>query len=224
MAIYAESLPQTQQHAGGDHRAAKENKNGSASYQSGLSAEDQESSLMNLSNTPINVGTNDQEVQIIKKCGNSTSSKYSSNRCRSAIRSSSSFDSTKIMINVFCKGNQVRQQERQMLRQKSMKHKGDPSAKSSVFNSNEKISSISFDSFSQYNNGQLGALYDNNQAYYNQFEDSARNADDRQAVQQDSLLVGQHIQTGYCGFEIFENYSDSLEIMEIQQILSLIHI
>ena len=97
-----------------------------------------------------------------------------------------------------------------------MKHKGDPSAKSSVFNSNEKIRSISFDSFSQYNNGQLGTLYDNNQAYYSQFEDQARNADDRQAVQQDSLLVGQHIQAGYCGFEIFENYSDSLEIMEIQ--------
>lgn len=63
---------------------------------------------MNLSNTPINFGTNDQEVQIIKKCGNSTSSKYSSHRCRSAIRSSSSFDSTKIMINVFYKGNQIR--------------------------------------------------------------------------------------------------------------------
>lgn len=30
--------------------------------------------------------------------------------------------------------------------------------------------------------------------------------------------MGQHIQNGYCGFEIFENYSDSLEIMEIQQI------
>lgn len=86
------------------------------------------------------------------------------------------------MINVFCKGNQVRQQERQMLRQKSMKHRGDPSAKSSVFNSNEKISSISFDSFSQYNNGQLGALYDSHQGYYHQFEDSARNTDDRQAA------------------------------------------
>lgn len=96
-----------------------------------------------------------------------------------------------------------------------MKHKNDPSAKSSAFNSNEKISSISFDSFSQYNNGHLVNFYDNNQNYHHQFEDSVR-AEDRQALQQDSLVVGQHIQNGYCGFEIFENYSDSLEIMETQ--------
>ena len=31
-------------------------------------------------------------------------------------------------------------------------------------------------------------------------------------------MVGQHIQSGCCGFEIFENYSDSLDIMETQQI------
>jgi hypothetical protein len=31
-------------------------------------------------------------------------------------------------------------------------------------------------------------------------------------------MVGQHIQNGYCGFEIFENYSDSLDIMETQQV------
>ena len=43
-----------------------------------------------------------------------------------------------------------------------MKHKNDPSTKSSAFNSNEKISSISFDSFSQYNNGHLVNFYDNN--------------------------------------------------------------
>ena len=99
-----------------------------------------------------------------------------------------------------------------------MKHKNEPSAKSSVFNSNEKISSISFDSISQYNNGHLVNFYDGNQNYYHQFEDPVRNAEDGQAMQQDSLVVGQHIQNGCCGFEIFENYSDSLDIMETQQI------
>lgn len=70
------------------------------------------SSLMNLSNTPINFGTNDQEVQLVKKCGNSSSSRSSddsirkvggagntSSRCKSVIRSSksSSFDSARLM-------------------------------------------------------------------------------------------------------------------------------
>lgn len=98
---------------------------------------------MNLSNTPINVGTNDQEVQIIKKYGNSTSSKYSSKRCRSAVRSSSSFDSTKVMITALYKGNQLRQRS-------TLKHRrhDQQSAKSSVFHSTEKVSSITFDSFS----------------------------------------------------------------------------
>ena len=125
----------------------KENSKNVDSEQSAPSVEDQESSsLMNLSNTPINVGTNDQEVQIIKKY--SSSSKYSSHRCRSAVRSSSSFDSTRVMVHaLYGKSNQHRNHGRQ---RSSRRRNGDQhsSAKSSAFHSNEKISSITFDSFS----------------------------------------------------------------------------
>ena len=77
-----------------------------------------------------------------------------------------------------------------MQRQKSMKHKNEPSAKSSVFNSNEKISSMSFDSISQYNNGHLACFNDGSQNYHHQFEDQPRHAEVGQATQEDSLAVG----------------------------------
>ena len=52
---------------------------------------------MNLSNTPINFGTDDQDVQLVKKCGNSSSSSYSRGKSQRKSKRSSSFDSCKMV-------------------------------------------------------------------------------------------------------------------------------